>query len=406
MAEISTVELRVNRRNFRYVQIDAIGVSISNVASPFLPVFLTRLGASNFQVGLLSSMPGVTGLLLAILVGRFLQTRKNIVPWYSLARLMVISCYAITGLVTLLVSQELAIVATLAIWAFATIPQTALAVAFSVVMNGVAGPTGRYALLSRRWMIFGITGVIGTFLVTRLIDRIVFPENYGLMFLVLSAGGLISYYFSSQIQLADQLPSSVIKRGSSGRGIRNAFELLKSNPAFLSFSLKRFVYFSAVTLSAPIMPLFLVREVRATDGQIGTVNMAMNLVMLAGYLLWPRVSLKRGGRFVLLATTLGMAFYPALSAATPRIEWIILYAGLAGFFQGGLDLVFFDELMKTVPMDYSATFVSISQSMQYLSMVFAPLLGTWLAGYIGLGGALWLTAGLRLSGFLLFLRKG
>ena len=406
MAEISTVELRVNRRNFRYVQIDAIGVSISNVASPFLPVFLTRLGASNFQVGLLSSMPGVTGLLLAILVGRFLQTRKNIVPWYSLARLMVISCYAITGLVTLLVAQELAIVATLAIWAFATIPQTALAVAFSVVMNGVAGPTGRYALLSRRWMIFGITGVIGTFLVTRLIDRIVFPENYGLMFLVLSAGGLISYYFSSQIQLADQLPSSVIKRGSSERGIRNAFELLKLNPAFLSFSLKRFVYFSAVTLSAPIMPLFLVREVRATDGQIGTVNMAMNLVMLAGYLLWPRVSLKRGGRFVLLATTLGMAFYPALSAATPRIEWIILYAGLAGFFQGGLDLVFFDELMKTVPMDYSATFVSISQSMQYLSMVFAPLLGTWLAGYIGLGGALWLTAGLRLFGFLLFLRKG
>ena len=406
MAEISTVELRVNWRNFRYVQIDAIGVSISNVASPFLPVFLTRLGASNFQVGLLSSMPGVTGLLLAILVGRFLQTRKNIVPWYSLARLMVISCYAITGLVTLLVSQELAIVATLAIWAFATIPQTALAVAFSVVMNGVAGPTGRYALLSRRWMIFGITGVIGTFLVTRLIDRIVFPENYGLMFLVLSAGGLISYYFSSQIQLADQLPSSVIKRGSSGRGIRNAFELLKSNPAFLSFSLKRFVYFSAVTLSAPIMPLFLVREVRATDGQIGTVNMAMNLVMLAGYLLWPRVSIRQGGRFVLLATTLGMAFYPALSAATPRIEWIILYAGLAGFFQGGLDLVFFDELMKTVPMDYSATFVSISQSMQYLSMVFAPLLGTWLAGYIGLGGALWLTAGLRLFGFLLFLRKG
>jgi len=107
-----------------------------------------------------------------------------------------------------------------------------------------------------------------------------------------------------------------------------------------------------------------------------------------------------------LATTLGMAFYPALSAATPHIEWIIFYAGLAGFFQGGLDLVFFDELMKTVPMDYSATFVSISQSMQYPAMIFAPLLGTWLAGYIGLGGALWLTAGLRLFGFLLFLRKG
>ncbi len=48
------------KRNFRNVQIDAIGVSIATIAAPFLPVFLTRLGASNFQVGLLSSMPGCT----------------------------------------------------------------------------------------------------------------------------------------------------------------------------------------------------------------------------------------------------------------------------------------------------------------------------------------------------------
>jgi MFS family permease len=106
---------------------------------------------------------------------------------------------------------------------------------------------------------------------------------------------------------------------------------------------------------------------------------------------------------VLLATTLGMVLYPALSAATPRIEMIILYAGIAGLFQGGLDLVFFDELMKTVPAQYSATFVSLAQSMQYFSMVIAPLLGTWLADQVGLDGALWVSAGLRLFGFLLFL---
>src|SRR5688500_8510475 len=98
----TTIEdpIQLQKRNFRYVQVDAIGVSISNVAAPFLPVFLTRLGATNFQVGLLSSMPGMTGLLLAILVGRFLQTRRNVVPWYSLSRLMVILCYALTGLLT------------------------------------------------------------------------------------------------------------------------------------------------------------------------------------------------------------------------------------------------------------------------------------------------------------------
>ena len=400
---LTEAELRIQKLNFRYVQIDAIGVSISNVAAPFLPVFLTRLGASNFQVGLLSSMPGFTGLILAIMVGRFLQSRQNVVPWYSLSRLMVILCYALTGILTLLVAEKFAIIATLAIWAFATLPQTALAVAFTVVMNGVAGPAGRYALLSRRWTIFGLTGVIGTFIVTRLIDLISFPINNAIMFLVLSLGGFLSFFFSRKITLPDQMPPPITNSGSPLKGIQGVLDLLKSNPAFLSFSTKRFVYFSAITLSTPIMPLFLVRSIQATDSQIGTVNMTLTLVMLLGYFLWPRVSIKRSGRFVLLATTLGMVLYPALSAATPRIELIILYAGIAGFFQGGLDLVFFDELMKTVPMAYSATFVSISQSMQYLSILLAPLVGTWIAGYIGLGGTLWVSAGLRLFGFLLFL---
>jgi len=399
-------ELQIQKRNFRNVQIDGVGVSISNVSAPYLPVFLTRLGATNFQVGLLSSMPGMTGLFLAIFVGRFLQTRKNIVFWYGLSRLMVIMCFALTGILTLSVDEKYVIIATLAIWAFATLPQTALAVAFSVVMNAVAGPEGRYALLSRRWAIFGITGVVGTFIVTRVIDLIAFPVNYAIMFLVLSLGGFLSYYFSNQIQIPDQDPTAISQSAASTSGVKNYIALLRANPVFVSFASKRFVYFSALMLSLPVMPLYYVREVHATDSQIGTINMTMTMVMLVGYFLWPRLSRRYGGRFVLLATTFGMILHPALNAATTRVELIILYAGLLGFFQSGLDLVFFDELMKTVPAEYSATFVALAQSMQYFSMIIAPLLGTWLANYIGLSGALWLSAGLRLIGFLLFLKRG
>ena len=392
---------QIQKKNFRNVQVDAVGVSISNIAAPFLPVFLTRLGASNLQVGLLTSMPGVTGLVLAILTGRFLQTQKNIVPWYSVARLLVIACYALTGLATLILPGGYAIIATLVIWALATLPQTALAVAFSVVMNAVAGPEGRYALLSRRWFIFGLTSVVGTFFVTRTIDLLAFPRNYELMFMGLSLGGLLSFYFSRQIKIPDQTPAALVTAKSASA--RDYLALLRENPAFVSFASKRFIYFSAIALGQPILPLFLVREVQATDAQIGAINMTMTLVMLAGYILWPRISNRHGGRFVLLATTLGMVLYPLLTALTPRVEWIILYAGIAGIFQGGLDLVFFDELMKTVPPEYSATFVSLAQSMQYLSLILAPLIGTWLAEYIGLSGALLVSAGLRLAGFALFL---
>src|SRR5688500_3669766 len=283
-------DIQIQKRNFRNVQIDGVGVSISNVASPFLPVFLTRLGATNFQVGLLTSMPGVTGLILALVVGRFLQTQHNIVSWYSFSRLMVILCFAFTGILTLLIPEEYVIISTLAIWAFATIPQTALAVAFSVVMNAVAGPEGRYALLSRRWAIFGVTGVVGTFIVTRLINLISFPLNYAIMFMVLSLGGFLSFYFSRQIQVPDQVPAPLSNSRSPAENIRNYITLLRANPAFVSFSTKRFVYFTGLVISLPIMPLYLVRDVRATDAQIGVVTMAMKLVRRAAGELWAGVA--------------------------------------------------------------------------------------------------------------------
>jgi hypothetical protein len=393
----------IRKRNFRNVQVDAVGVGLASAAAPFLPVFLARLGASNFQVGLLTSMPGLTGLVLAFFVGRFLQTRRKIVPWFSLSRLMVLSSYALTGLVTLLIPRTYAVVSTLVIWAFATLPQTALSVCFSVVMNAVAGREGRYALLSRRWAILGLTSFAATFAVTEFLDRIPFPLNYEIMFVGLSLGGLISFYFSNRISLPEQTPPPLATAKTAGEAIRNTLTLLRQYPDFVSISVKRFVYLSAVALAAPIMPLYFVRVVGASDGAVGAINMTFTFLLLGGYLLWPWVSRRRGGRFVLLATTLGMVLYPLLTATTRHVVPIIIYTAIAGLFQGGLDLVFFDEYMKTIPDEYSAILVSLEQSIQYLSAIAAPLIGTSLANYIGLGGTLWMSAGLRFLGFLLFL---
>jgi cyanate permease len=127
--------------------------------------------------------------------------------------------------------------------------------------------------------------------------------------------------------------------------------------------------------------------------------------MMVGYFWWSRLSRRSGSRLVLLATTLGMSLYPALVASTGRVEIIRVFALLAGVFQAGLDLVFFDELMKTVPAEYSATFVALAQSMGYLSAIFAPTIGTVLGDQIGLAGALAASSVIRLTGFALFAWK-
>ncbi len=392
----------VERRNFLNVEIDAIGIGLASAASPFLPVFLTRLGASNIQVGLLTSMPALTGLVMAIAVGGFLQGRRRIVPWFSAARLLVVSSYALTGLVPFFASADAAVTAVLMIWAVATLPQTVVNIAFSVVMNAVAGPKHRYDLMSRRWTVLGLTSAITVAAAGQILDHFGFPLNYQIVFLGLSVGGLISFYYSSHIELPETNPPITAKGQSLSQRLTAYKDLVKGERAFVSFISKRFVYLAGSTLALPLFPLYYVREVQAPDAWIGMINTIQMILMLFGYAFWSRQTRTRGSRFALLWTILGLAFYPTLTAFTHQVEWVALYAGVAGIFQAGLDLVFFDELMKTVPERYSATFVSIAQSTQYLVTFAAPVLGTMLADQIGIGGALLVSGLLRLGAFGLF----
>ncbi len=392
----------VERKNFLNVQIDAIGVGIASAAAPFLPVFLTRLGASNFQVGLLTSMPAITGLFLALLVGRFLQTRRQIVHWFSFARFLVLSCYALTGLVTFIVPQEHVVTAVLLIWATATLPQLIVNVAFSVVMNAVAGPRRRYDLMSRRWSLLGLMTAMTVASAGFVLDRLDFPINYQVVFIALSLGGLISLYYSSHIELPDAAIPKMLEGQSTRDRVAAYVHLVSQERPFVSFVSKRFVYFAGSLLATPLFPLYYVREVNASDAWIGIINTAGTAVLMVAYVIWSQVSRTRGARFVLLSSTLGMSVYPILTSLTTSVELITVYAALAGILQAGIDLVFFDELMRTVPPAYSATFVSLAQSTQYAVTVAAPIAGTVLADQIGLGGALIVSGVIRLVAFALF----
>jgi hypothetical protein len=166
--------------NHRNVVIYAIGVGITAGVGSFLSVFLVRLGASNTQVGLLTAMPALTGMLLSIPVGEFLSRRSNIVPWFARSRFAVLICYVLTGLVPFFVPQQATPTAIIAIWAVATLPQTLVSVAFTVVMGAVAGPGGRLNLMSHRWSVLGLTNSLPCSSSARSSD---FPLNYQLVFI-------------------------------------------------------------------------------------------------------------------------------------------------------------------------------------------------------------------------------
>lgn len=395
----------VQSQNIRRVLIDGIGVGIASAAAPYLPVFLTRLGADNFAIGLLTSMPALAGLIFAVPLGQFLARRTNIVPWYSGSRFLVQLCYTLTGLVPFFVT-DYTVLMILLIWALATIPQTIVNVGFTVVMAGVAGPEGRFYLMSRRWSSLGITSAVVVAFAGIVLDRIVFPLNFQLVFIVLSMGGLLSLQFSRRIELPPQKPPSHAQEPSRSARLRGWLRVMRQHPKFVETVSSQFIYRFGIAFAIPLFPLYYVRELNATDQQIGFIATVSGAVLLVAYFLWARVTKKRGVRFALLTTTVTVAVYPILMAFTKQIEVVFVLAGIAGIFAAGIDLVLFDMVVSSYPQEQAATFVGIQQTTVYLATFIAPLVATTLATNIGIPQALIVAGVIRLMGFGAFVVFG
>jgi hypothetical protein len=398
----------VQQRNVRNVLIDGVGVALVQGVATFLSVFLVRLGASPFMVGLLTSMPALTGMILAIPVGRLLERQRDIVPWYSRVRVWVLSSYALTGLVPFLFPPNLAPIPIIAIWAVATVPQTIVNVAFTIVMGGVAGPTQRYYLMSRRWSVMGVTTAVTVASVGVLLDQISFPLNYQVVFIASFLGGLLSFAFSSRIELAPNNPPEAASAGQQTlrEQLREGVAALRENIDFNRFLISQFVFRCGLTLSMPLFPLYWVRELSASDSWIGVINTVNSAVLLVAYFLWSMVSQRRGNATVLRACAFGLVFYPLLTGLTRSVAPLPIYAGFAGIFAAGIDLVMFDILLDTCPPRHTASYIALYQTTIYLATFVAPTLGTLLADTFGYAPALFVSAGLRLAGAALFVLLG
>lgn len=398
----------IEQQNVRSVLIDGAGVGLVAGVSTFLPVFLARLSASPFTVALLTAMPAVTGILLAIPVGRFLERQPNVVPWYSRSRIWVQGSVALTGLVPFFFPQAFASIPIIIIWAIATVPQTIVNIAFTVVMGAVAGPRGRYYLMSRRWSIIGATSAATVAVVGAALDQVRFPLNYQLVFIASFIGGMLSYVFSSRISIPDNDPTppeTAAARPWRER-LADTAAALRENGAFSCFLGSQFVFRCGLTMTLPLFPLYWVREVHASDFWIGLINTVNSGVLLVAYFLWAVISRQRGNVVVLRASSLGLVFYPLFTGLTHDVWPLVIYAAVAGVFAAGIDLVLFDILLGTCPQEHTASYVALYQVTIYVATLVAPLASTALAQAVGYAPALFLAAGLRFAGFLLFVLLG
>jgi hypothetical protein len=389
-------------RNWRLVQADSIFIGIVNAASTFLPVFLLRLGASANDIGLLTALPALTAFLLAIPFGRMLQARGRIVPWYSRLRLLAWTSYAIIAGAVALLPRESAVPIALVIWALASLPSTAALVAFPMVMDGAAGPGGRFDLLGRRWAIAGVSAIVAVALGGQFLAAVPFPLNYQVLLVIVTLGGFGSYLQSSRLVVADHLREPQPEQPPMAERLQGLWRLVTSNRAFVGFELRSIAYVASLGLALPVLPLFYVQDLAASDAWIGIIGSAGSAGSVIGYVWLRQVARRWGGTRILLPALFVAAFTTAavgLVSWLPAVAAIAFVAGIAG---AGAQLALFDRMMRTFPKEVGVTFSSVDQSVQNFAFIVAPNVAGFLAVALGSRQALFVSASVGFVAVALF----
>lgn len=388
-------------RNYTLVQVDSVFTGIVAAAGTFLPVFLVRLGASGTEVGLLTAIPALIAFTLAVPFGRWLQGRRNIVPWYSRLRLAGWLSYGAMGVASALLPSSMAVPVILGVWSVAALPSTAGLVAFPIVMDGAAGPHGRFDLLGRRWAIAGVATSVAVVVAGQALTLLPFPTNFESLFVAISLAGAASFAISRRIVLPDQKRAVVAATAVRAR-LRAPIDLVRSNPSFLRFESRSLVYTASIGLAMPLLPLFYVHEIQAPNGWIGIIGACQSVGAVIGYLAVRRISRRRTAAGILLPALLAAAAVPAILSTLSWLPAVAATVFVGGLAAAGVQLAMFDELMRRIPREHGVTFSSVDQSLQNFGLIVAPSLGGYLEVVIGIRPGLVVTAVVGLGALGLF----
>ena len=168
-----------------------------NFSNNFFPIFaITILGATNYQVGLISSLPPLMALLMtipaAILLNRAHAQKKLVAMSVLLARLMFLLIIALVYLPSAAFQSWVF----LAVIALMSVPNTVANIGWQTLIGGLVSNSRRGAFFSDRNRLLTMVGLVSTLLIGILMkdssDNVV---AYQVLFAIAFCFGLVEVFF-------------------------------------------------------------------------------------------------------------------------------------------------------------------------------------------------------------------
>jgi len=385
-----------------YVEVSFQAIIEAGVMS-FLSIFLVRLGAPNWLVGLYSSLPALVMSLAILPIGTLIQGNKSLVKAANWGRGIFRGGIALFSLLPLLPAAAASYVM-VAFRSLLNIPAAASNVAFVTILGMATTPQRRPRMISTRLAVNGLAGAVAGLAAGAWLNSRPFPFNYQMLFLVVGVAGVGSMVLLSKLKLPNMTERSTGARKAMDLG--RLVDVVRRDTTFRNYCLAIFVYRLSMSMPSALYSIYKVRVLGASDAWIGITLTAERLISVVTYFTMAQLLTQPRYRRWLWVTLLGVAFYPLTTALARTPEMLLIPAVCGGLFGAGSNIFLTNVLFQVSPEDQRPTYVSIDSFLANANAFVAPMLGTALADGLSLTTALLIIASVRLLGGLAFWRLG
>jgi MFS family permease len=336
------------------------------VSQQYVPVLITRLGASALWLGLLTSGAALMLTLAATLAPRWMARMGTYARSISVALLIFRSIMLVIPLLLLLPawSAEAIVLLTIGLTIFAGFSNMTL----TAYLPRMVMPDQLSQLVSTRWVVLGVCMAVFTPLIAWVLDRFAQPTNYIVACGIAFVTGMIGILALRRIK---PVPDTAEAKARAADGDRRA--LLRHPPARLYLVITLLVHF-ALNAPAPLITLQMVRELKATDTEFGWFLAIFWISLASAGMIVSRVVRRYGNARLFALSTIGLAAQVIVLALAPNlpVTWI------AGFL-GGVASVFFQVcgyalVVECAPPDKYAEYLSLYMTIVNFCVFAGPLL--------------------------------
>ncbi len=369
-----------------------------NFSMNFFPIFaITILSATNYQVGLISSLPPLVALLMtipaAILINRAHEYKRVVAIAIFIARLM----FLLIVLLVYLPTESMQAWVFLAIIALMSVPNTVANIGWQTLISGMISESRRGEFFSDRNRLLTLVGLISTLIIGIVMkDASDNVTAYQILFTIAFGFGLLeAFMLMKHDEVSTHVEGPVLKKKLMDWSI-----FKHSN--YVSFLIAALFFNFAWQMAWGIFNIYHVRVVGATIFWISMFSVGNMLMQILTFPLWKKWAERKSNVRVFVWAAVGMAITPFLTVLSTNLYYLTAVQTMSGFFLSGVVLLLFNLLLEQSPEEVRTYCITTYNVLLAFMAFLAPQVGIWFLNMWGVETAMYINSGLRLLSAALF----